>query len=69
MEEDSREIKDPGLNLEKFHSISSKRGVHDGGRSKLGEVRDPEDGGVLWGGLCIVEEIQLVNIHQKFRYD
>ena len=43
LEEDSRE-RSQSENLEEFHSISSKRGVCDGGRSKLEEVRNLENG-------------------------
>lgn len=53
MEEDSRErkIRDPRVkNLGEFHSISSKKGVHDGGAGKPGEVRDSKDGGCFGVG-------------------
>lgn len=53
LEEDSRErkIRDPRVkNLGEFHSISSKKGVHDGGAGEPGEVRDSKDGGCFGVG-------------------
>lgn len=60
-----RDQRSQSLDLEKFQgTISSKGGVRDGGRGKLEEVRDLQDG-ECFGVDSTEEEIQLVNTHQK----